>query len=62
MKKISPIIASASLRPPGVHRPTQPGEVLYLASEKAKELIKAGVAIPAKRAPEFAVRRPKENR
>jgi len=60
--KTSVVIAADRIRPSGVHRPARPGEVLYLDPAKARELVKLGLAVPAKRAPEFAVRTPKENR
>lgn len=60
--KISTIIAADRTRPAGVHRPVQPGEVLYLPAAQARDLVKLGVAVPAKRAAEFAVRTPKESR
>lgn len=60
--KLHTIIAADRIRPSGVHRPTEPGEVLYVPSAQARELVKLGVAVPAKRAPEFAVRTPKEAR
>jgi hypothetical protein len=60
--KTSVIIAADRVRPAGVHRPTVPGEVMYLPAAQARELVKLGVAVTAKRAPEFAVRTPKENR
>jgi hypothetical protein len=62
MKKTSTIIAADSFRPAGVHRPVQPGEVLYVSQAAAKQLVSAGLAVPAMRAPEFAVRIPKESR
>lgn len=62
MQKLSTIIAADTFRPAGAHRPAQPGEVLYTDPKLGRELVKAGLAIPAKRAPEFAVRTPKENR
>lgn len=56
------VIAADSFRPEGATRPTRPGEVLYPSAALGRELIKQGLAIPAKRAPEFAIRKPKENR
>jgi len=60
--KIATVIAADRIRPAGVHRPTAPGEVLYVQAAQAREFVKLGLAIPAKRAPEFAVRVPKEAR
>jgi hypothetical protein len=62
MKKLATVIAADRIRPEGCLRPAQPGEVLYLPAGLARELVKLGVAVPAKRAPEFAVRTPKESR
>jgi hypothetical protein len=56
------VIAADSFRPEGCTRPARPGDVLYPEAKLGKELVKAGLAVPAKRAPEFAVRTPKENR
>jgi hypothetical protein len=60
--KIAPVIAADSFRPAGVHRPVRPGEVIYPPVALGRELVKLGLAVPAKRAPEFAVRKPKESR
>lgn len=61
MKQVT-VIAADSFRPEGAVRPTRPGEVLYVDATAGRELVKKGLAIPAKRAPEFAVRKPKESR
>jgi hypothetical protein len=60
--KTSIVIAADNFRPAGCLRPAIPGEVLYPPAAIAKQLVKDGLAIPAKRAPEFAVRKPKESR
>lgn len=60
--KRAAFIAADRFTPPGAARPVQPGEVIYPEVKLGRELVRLGLAIPAKRAPEFAVRTPKESR
>lgn len=59
--KLTTLIASDTFRPEGAVRPVRPGEVIYPTTSHARELIRHGLAIPLKRAPEFSVRTPREN-
>lgn len=56
------LIAADNFRPEGALRPARAGEVIYPSAVLGRKLVAQGLAIPAKRAPEFAVRTPKEVR
>lgn len=60
--KLTTVIVADRIRPAGCVRPAQPGEVVYPPAVLGRELVKLGLAVPAKRAHEFAVRTPKEAR
>jgi hypothetical protein len=55
------MIASDNFHVPGVPRLVRAGELIEARPKLARQLAETGLAVPAKRAAEFAVRRPREN-
>lgn len=55
------LIASDNFMAPGVQRLVRPGDAIECSAELGRKWIKQGLAISAKRAPEFAARVPREN-